>query len=104
MRISSAIFSSGGSSRPHGWTGRVFGRSERRGDSSESPSAEQSAPLDVQTYTSDKYGFSFQYARRSSRRTTPRSKLRAVPAARTRWQCSTPMGRRSAGSIATPSW
>ncbi|HPE13307.1 MAG TPA: hypothetical protein PL091_12465, partial [Actinomycetota bacterium] len=32
------------------------------GDSSESPSAEQSAPLDVQTYTSDKYGFSFQYA------------------------------------------
>jgi hypothetical protein len=32
------------------------------GDSSESPSAEQSAPSDVQTYTSDKSGFSVQYA------------------------------------------
>ena len=35
------------------------------GDSSSpaaSPTAEQSVPADVETYTSDKYGFSFQYA------------------------------------------
>ena len=57
----------------------------------------------MQTYTSDKYGFSFQYAPPFEQKDDTSFKLRAVPAARTRWQCSTPMGRRSAGGIATPS-
>ena len=61
MRVSQRDFFSAvvAAAASYGWTGPgVRPKCEASGATpSESPSAEQSAPLDVQTYTSDKYGF-----------------------------------------------